>query len=150
MEDNQKPNTALKGFSTKLGEYLMFVGSASLIIYFLFRTAFGGTQNIVNMSNNTLEIKSKVDTVLKVDTYIGDKVTLMNEGQQEIMRAIMETQRLVKQTNKEVSSLKKTMNGKVIVGPPPTVNPATNKPASYDKSLDEFFRSRLKTSPKGE
>ncbi len=99
-------NNILKLFF-KLGEYVLFIGCACLIIYYLFNMFIGSPNEIKDTSSKIDLLDDKIDTTIGLQGYVIDRITVIESNQGQIYDAIIENNKLLKQTNKEILNLKK-------------------------------------------
>jgi hypothetical protein len=127
---------------TKFGEYLLFIGLACLVIYYLMKSVFGSPLGIATIEKNTGASSVKLDTVLsKQDTYQEENAESLEhiENAQLIFISLLnENNRLLRQNNGEINKIKQILGnegGK-------TINKTKIKPTSSYGALDTFFSNR--------
>jgi hypothetical protein len=128
--------------SSKFAEYLLFIGLACLVIYYLMKSVFGSPLGIATIEKNTKVGNAKIDTVLiKQDVYQEEnKESLENIENAQILfiNLLNEQNRLLRQNNGELNKIKRILGnegGK-------TINKTSVKPASGYGALDTFFSNR--------
>lgn len=100
----------------RLIEYVLTLSLASLIMYFVFNKIIGDPKDIKSSSIKITTIENQVDTVLaKLDTtmaiqgYVTDRISILEENQAELHQTIDETNKLIKQTNREINTIKRQL-----------------------------------------
>jgi hypothetical protein len=148
-EENVKTQnnvSKLSSISTRLGEYLIFVGTAGAVIYFVFKSIFGSPvefrTDVKQTLTNTKYSNAKLDTVVEAQNVIYQELQQNNEG---LVDRMNDNNTLLKQTNLKLDKMIRLMREKQVYSQPkPTYqyNPILSQPKSYDKSLDDYFKQR--------
>lgn len=130
----------------KLSEYILSVVTAGVIMYYLFKTIFGGPVSMKENNQNISEIKSNIDTVYALQELTFQHVMSIKDDQVNILDLLKETNETVLQNSKEISAMKKVVNSKIntankIIHENELKNKTETTPKNYN-TLDSFFRAR--------
>ena len=148
MKDN-KNNSKFMSFTTRLGEYILFILTAAIIIYFVFKSVFGTPFQQKMNHDNIVEVLNQVDTIKAMESYNMDNIHSMKDTLGEILFSVKELKTTVDIQTKEINNMKKVVNQKIQSANRVIYNTNTstkvNTPVintSKNKVLDSFFRSK--------
>jgi hypothetical protein len=130
----------------KLSEFILSVVTAGVVMYYLFKTMFGGATSMKENTQNISEIKSNIDTVYALQELTFQHVMSIKDDQVNILDLLKQTNETVLQNSKEINSMKKVVNTKIntankIIHENELKNKTETTPKNYN-TLDSFFRAR--------
>lgn len=135
----------MQSFLNKFLEFFLFVVSACVIIYYLNRNIYGTPAQMKESINNTKIVSEKLDTIYALHDLNSKWVMDVRNKQNEIIDLVNNTNQMIIENNKEISSLKKVVNQKIN-----TINKQVHQQNFIDTSIqqkdysaiDSFFKSR--------
>lgn len=146
-----KTKTEKQSLSSRLIEYIIYVTSAAVIMYYLFKIVFGTPSQLKENNQIIGLINSKIDSVYALQDLTQQGIDNLRNDQTQLKDMINNNQMMINQTNEEISSLKKIVNQK-INSANHTINTQNKKIVELEhrnpieqknyNSLDSFFRSR--------
>jgi uncharacterized protein YoxC len=140
-----KNKTDKQSLISRLAEFLIYVMSAAVIMYYLFKVVFG-TPNQLKENNETIgAINSKIDSIYALQDLTYQGVNNLKDDQNEIKELINNNQIMIKENNEEITALKKVVNQKINTANQ-TINTQNRRIIELEQknynSLDSFFRAR--------
>lgn len=146
MSDNK-----LQKFSnmvSKLGEYILFIATSSIIIYFVFKFVFGTPIQQKNNHDNIVQILNQVDTIKAMESFNMDGIYSIKDTLNSITNSINELNKTVENQTREIVNMKKVVNQKIetanriiTLDKKPDVE-KTNINSNKNQKLDSFFRAK--------
>jgi hypothetical protein len=135
---------------TKLSEFILYVGTSSLIIFYIFKNVFGTPlQHKIN-HENIKQMTSQIDTIKAMEQFNMDGIYSIKDSVGYIITSIDNLSIAIDNNTKEINNMKKVVNQKIV-----TANRITstnnikstqqNKPIDNTNKiqvLDSFFRAK--------
>ncbi len=133
----------------KLIEFLVYVMSAAVIMYYLFKMVFGTPGQLKENNEIIGAINSKVDSIYALQDLTYQDVSNLKNSQADMKEIINNNHLMIIENTNEVSRLKKVVNQKINTSKH-TINTQQKtiielQQKNYN-SLDSFFRARQNKS----
>ena len=80
--------TKIKSFFSDFFQYLISVGSAAVIIYFVLKYSFGLPADVKSNNKKLSSIEDKVDTSLAMGNYLMDGVYTLEQKQEKLYQIV--------------------------------------------------------------
>jgi hypothetical protein len=140
-----KNNLNKSSFFSKLFEFLIFVLSAAVIIYYLFRSIFGSPGQFKKDSEALSEMNQTLDSVFVMQDMTYQSINTIKNDQAELREMLMTNNSMIRENTDEISALKKVVNQKINTANQ-TINTQNKRIIELEQKnyngLDSFFRSR--------
>lgn len=140
-------------FISKIGEYILYVGTSAIIIYFVFRNVFGTPFQQKDNYENVKELVHQVDTIKAMEQFNMDGIYSLRDSMTQIMTSIDRLSVAVENNTREMSNMKKIVNQKiqtanriVISNQQQQQQPSTT--SNKNQVLDSFFRAKYNNKNK--
>lgn len=144
---NELSKGKIASLSIKLGEYLLFIGLACIIVYYLMKTVFGDPSTFESMNRGIHDNTSKLDTIIANNQYTVDGLTRIDEAQSLFIKVITDQNKLLQQQNKKLGEINANVKKLQYES---RQNTRTTTGYNYSQ-IDSFFANRynrLYSSPK--
>lgn len=134
--------TNKQSLMSKLIEFILYVMSAAVIMYYLFKVLFG-TPGQLKENNETVGlINNKIDSVYALQDLTQQGVSNLKNDQTQLKELITINQMMIQENNDEISALKQVVNQK-INSANSTINAQNKKIIELEhKNLDSLFRTK--------
>ena len=153
-EENVKPKDDTKqtlfgkvsNLSQRLVEYLILIGTASVIIYVVFKQIFGSPaklqSDITATVQNTDYMRNKMDTMVESQNYLYQEIV---DSKDSLDGRITEGNYLLKSTNAKLDRVIRLLKEQNRLQNQSQIKPKPTQPTqtqSYDKIMNDYFKQR--------
>jgi hypothetical protein len=133
-----------QSITSRLIEFIIYVMSAAVIMYYLFKIVFGSPGQLKENNETIGAINSKIDSIYALQDLTQQGITNLKDDQIELKNMINNNQIMIKENNEEISALKKVVNQKINMANQ-TINTQNRRIVELEQksynSLDSFFRA---------
>jgi len=135
---------------SKLSEFVLYVGTSSLIIFYVFKSVFGTPLQQKMNYENIKQMANQIDTIKAMEQFNMGGIYSIKDSISHIVTSIDNLNIAIDNNTKEINNMKKVVNQKIV-----NINriSSTNKPKPTQQNkpidntnkiqvLDSFFKSK--------